>query len=345
MYYPPGNSNNNSSFHNQPTQQGNFSRAGQFGPPPPRPPSTPPSQNPYPKHVPLLLALAYAAFWIFVFIASANTLNAGAMFLGSLGISLFWGILAYVLILDWRGSISLGGLIRWSNIQKEKRIVPGCLCVLCFPLLLGVYLIRAAFIYRPSLIMPATTPSRRQRIGAIVGSLVALGALLMYTTGNASGAGLSSSTTIAQSTQIVSTQVPQETHVTTTQILNRTTTTTTTKPAVAPTPTPIPPTPLPTQPPVPTPTLVPTQPPVPTPTTAKTGVKGNPWGYDFSPGNLIYNPPADFCTAGYFTCIPSFWQSTNGYVDECQDGMYSHSGGRPGACSHHGGEMRPLYSH
>ena len=73
------------------------------------------------------------------------------------------------------------------------------------------------------------------------------------------------------------------------------------------------------------------------------GAPANPFGYDFcSPPSLIYSPPSSFC--GYFNCIPSFWKSTNGYVDECSDGTYSHSGGRQGACSYHGGELRPLYS-
>ncbi|GHO94528.1 hypothetical protein KSF_045760 [Reticulibacter mediterranei] len=117
---------------------------------------------------------------------------------------------------------------------------------------------------------------------------------------------------------------------------------------IPPTPTPIPPTPtpVPTKPPTPTPTPIPTKPPVPTlaPTQPpKTGVNGNPWGYDFTPGNLISSPPANFCD--YFNCIKSFWQSTNGYVDECNDGTFSHSGGVRGACSSHGGEKRPLYSH
>lgn len=73
------------------------------------------------------------------------------------------------------------------------------------------------------------------------------------------------------------------------------------------------------------------------------GAPSNPWGYNFCGGNFIYSPPGNFCS--YFNCIPSFWKSTNGYVDECQDGTYSHSGGRQGACSYHGGELRPLYSH
>jgi len=70
------------------------------------------------------------------------------------------------------------------------------------------------------------------------------------------------------------------------------------------------------------------------------GAPANPWHYNFCAGNVIYAVPPDFC--GYFPCIPSFWKSTNGYAEECVDGMYSHSGGRSGACSYHDGELRAL---
>jgi len=92
------------------------------------------------------------------------------------------------------------------------------------------------------------------------------------------------------------------------------------------------------------PTARPTARPAPRPTPQPTcqGVNGNPWCYDFSPGNVISHPPATFCQ--YFSCISSFW-SGQGYVMECQDTMYSKSGGRSGSCSHHGGNWRPLYSH
>jgi hypothetical protein len=69
----------------------------------------------------------------------------------------------------------------------------------------------------------------------------------------------------------------------------------------------------------------------------------NPWGFNFTPGSRIYNAPGEFCS--YFNCIPSFWDSTNGYVAQCYDGMFSHSGGRPGGCSWHGGVRRALYRH
>jgi hypothetical protein len=86
--------------------------------------------------------------------------------------------------------------------------------------------------------------------------------------------------------------------------------------------------------------------PTPTPTAKKTvrsptGVNGNPWGYNFTCCNVIYNPPSSFCS--YFNCIASFWDGS-GYVAECNDSTYSQSGGRSGACSHHSGVNRPLYA-
>jgi hypothetical protein len=92
--------------------------------------------------------------------------------------------------------------------------------------------------------------------------------------------------------------------------------------------------------PTPLPTATATPKPKPKPTCIPGAVNCNPWGYNFSHGSVIYNPPYNFCD--YFNCIPSFWSSTNGYVEECLDKTYSHSGGRSGSCSHHGGNWRAL---
>ena len=76
------------------------------------------------------------------------------------------------------------------------------------------------------------------------------------------------------------------------------------------------------------------------PVAATCGAPANPDGYNFcGRGGLIYTFPSDFCD--YFDCIASYPNGT-GYIDECSDETYSHSGGRPGACSHHGGELRPV---
>lgn len=44
---------------------------------------------------------------------------------------------------------------------------------------------------------------------------------------------------------------------------------------------------------------------------------------------------SDFCST--HTCIGNF-DNGNGYVVQCADGTWSHSGGESGACSYHGGE-------
>jgi hypothetical protein len=49
---------------------------------------------------------------------------------------------------------------------------------------------------------------------------------------------------------------------------------------------------------------------------------------------------ADFCAM--HTCIDSFYDGA-GYIVQCNDGMWSHSGGLSGACSYHGGESRNIY--
>lgn len=57
-----------------------------------------------------------------------------------------------------------------------------------------------------------------------------------------------------------------------------------------------------------------------------------------SPPSAPSHSPAgtaqDFCAT--HQCIPSF-DSGHGSIVQCADGNWSHSGGLPGACSHHGG--------
>ncbi len=49
----------------------------------------------------------------------------------------------------------------------------------------------------------------------------------------------------------------------------------------------------------------------------------------------------DFCAT--HECIANF-SNGNGYIVQCADGMWSHSGGVQGACSYHGGETSNIYS-
>lgn len=131
------------------------------------------------------------------------------------------------------------------------------------------------------------------------------------------------------------------------------TTNPTTKPTSKPTPkaTPNPPSPKPSpNPPTPTPTPTP---PTPTPPTVHQCASASNFPsqahcYTFvNTRKLINSPASGFCitsTSG-FACIPSFSHQTGGYVVQCNDGLFSHSGGRQGACSYHKGERRILYQY
>jgi hypothetical protein len=70
------------------------------------------------------------------------------------------------------------------------------------------------------------------------------------------------------------------------------------------------------------------------------GAPANPYGYTFCGGPYLYHPASDICR--YLRCISNFPHGT-GYVEQCQDGTFSRSGGRPGSCSGHHGNRRPLY--
>ena len=183
--------------------------------------------------------------------------------------------------------------------------------------------------------------TRGAKIGLGCGLIVAILFLCICSTA-ALGATLSPVSTTRSSQVKAITETPIATSATT-FIVGVTptivpTVTPTHKPAPTPTATPLP-TPTPKSLPTPKPTPIPAKP---TPCADSC----NPWGYNFTPGNLIYNPPADFCS--HFPCIPSFWEPDDpgdGYVVVCADGLYSQSGEERGACSRHGGVNQPLYAH
>ena len=72
------------------------------------------------------------------------------------------------------------------------------------------------------------------------------------------------------------------------------------------------------------------------------GVYGNPWGYDFRPGQRIYYPPAKFCH--YFSCVQPFWHQ-KGFVVQCRDQSFIRVGGLENACVGHQGLLHVLYAH
>lgn len=279
---------------------------------------------------------------------------------------------AALLIWDWPNAVTLFGALDWRSMPWWERVVGG-LFFAAFPTL---YLILATvYHFRAVGLTPrqylGQTRSRFRvstgwvKAGILVGSLALVIAFCSSSTMvmalapalpvNASVTHLQANHSSAQviappktaptATVAASTPLPVVTVAPTATLAPPTPTVV----VATPTPRPVPtatPRPQPTATPrPPAPTATP-RPPAPTATPQPTcdygGAPPNPWCYTFNyTGKYIYSPPSNFCN--YFNCIASFWTHTNGYVDECQDGTYSHSGGVSGACSYHGGELRPLY--
>lgn len=276
------------------------------------------SPVPYGKRITFLF-LSIAFLGIVLSIAGGtNTV------VGSVGATLFLGVMSSALIIDRSGVITLRCLIDWSCIHGKKRfwLIIAWICL--FPLFFCAYLVRVAMHQFGPPALPVAAPApRKVKVGLAIGSfVVCFGLISAFSSANGA---------------IVNPAAPVVTVIqTNTSFLVRNASTQMSAVTAIPAP---------TNTPKPTPTQLP-PPPAPTPTPqanpCPNAVNGNPWCYDFQPGLLISRPPAAFCN--YFPCIGSFWNE-RGYVMECQDGDYSQSGGIQGSCSQHGGNLRPLYSH
>lgn len=326
-------------MHNWPNQSHQSNQSSQptpFNPPQvasptgnTQPPSPPTAPRPY-RHggkVLAVITVLYGLGWWFAFAGAVG--NAVIYALATLAI----GIICYGLFaVDWRGYTSLAGLIKWRQMSSGGRMGVGCLFFIFLPLMPAIYLMRAIMQYYRTTGQTVTgqinrffrtLPQRTQRARLLLltGSIVAV---LSFCTlsGVAVGGGHgtldTSSLASGDTTNTPSTSNVNVAHITTTATPRPQPTATHQSTAT----------------PIPQPTATPK------PSCMPGAVNCNPWGYNFSHGSVIYNPPYNICD--YFNCIPSFWDHTNGYVEECQDGTYSHSGGVRGSCSYHGGNWRAL---
>jgi hypothetical protein len=361
----PGNSNDpnqfqSPSFYNQPPS---------YPPHPIYPPSNNGSVRPPHNYRGWVLAIFIICF-VFSWVAigaeilatsglpsSSDTSSSSTGALGGFATIFFIVVNIGIIVLDGRSFFSLFGRIRWRRLKGWQKAV-FVILYLCGAIMPGIYLFFALQNFRR--ISQQTvgswfqSKSKNSRIGIIAVSLLLIiffaiitGSMASYDRTNALLALTPTATAqqqIAQSITSAATTASQDTGATATGGATATVgATPTVIPTATATPAPSPthqPTPTHIAQPTPKPTPKSTQPPV------CQAVYNNPWCFNFSPGNYITNVPQNFCS--YFACIPNFVSADDpdgGYIVQCQDGKFSQSGGESGSCSHHGGNLQPLYSH
>lgn len=72
------------------------------------------------------------------------------------------------------------------------------------------------------------------------------------------------------------------------------------------------------------------------------GAPANTLGLNFCRRGHLVQPPAPTAVCTVFRCIQNF-DNGKGYLEQCNDGQVSMSGGKQGACSKHNGEKQAIY--
>ena len=88
---------------------------------------------------------------------------------------MFCGLIVSLLIMDWLGSITLAGLIQWQRLKLSHRFWLGCVLLLLFPMIPGIYLVRYCLFHRYRCISVHTVPYFsvvRAKIGLAIGGLI-----------------------------------------------------------------------------------------------------------------------------------------------------------------------------
>src|SRR5437588_8368108 len=119
---------------NFPQYPGQYPQPGQFGPPPlhpGQPAAVPPPLRPYGNIITVLLVLCCCIFIICLAIGNSAE---------PVGMSVIFGLLVSVLIMDWRGFRTLDEWINWKQIQGTKRALLVCVYVFFFMVIFFIFI-------------------------------------------------------------------------------------------------------------------------------------------------------------------------------------------------------------
>ena len=155
-----------------------------------------------------ILLLSFSAAFVLAFVF---------MGLPQLGISLFGGILISMFIIDWKGLLTVDGLLKWRQMSNNKRVGMGCLLYCFFPVFVIIYLFRmGSKVFRgpgPVFSTEWNAPvsvKKRANVSMIIGSISAIILLI----GSVSATPANSNTTVGNSPNqtpvVAATQTPTQ---------------------------------------------------------------------------------------------------------------------------------------
>jgi hypothetical protein len=107
-----------------------------------------------------LASLAIASAVASLLIIGASVFPGASASLSSMGFTLYLLVIAAILVVDWRGFLTMNGLLQWRSMTGLRRLLTGCLFIALSIFVVGFYLLQAYQTYRS---YRKAEPSRRRR--------------------------------------------------------------------------------------------------------------------------------------------------------------------------------------
>jgi RNA polymerase subunit RPABC4/transcription elongation factor Spt4 len=100
----------------------------------------------------LLATLAIASVVSMLLIAGdyvfQSSLGAASGPLAIMGFTIYLLVITKITVVDWRGFLTMNGLLKWKSMTNKQRFIVGCLFVALNVFVLGFYLAQAYLTYR-----------------------------------------------------------------------------------------------------------------------------------------------------------------------------------------------------
>ena len=80
--------------------------------------------------------------------------------LAIMGFTIYLLVITRITVVDWRGFLTMNGLLKWKSMTNKQRLTAGCLFVALNVFVLGFYLAQAYLTYR---LYKQSEPLRRRR--------------------------------------------------------------------------------------------------------------------------------------------------------------------------------------
>ncbi len=96
----------------------------------------------------LAIASVVSTLLISADLAFRNSLGRAGGPLAIISFAIYLVVIAAIIVVDWRGFLTMNGFLKWKSLTGQQRLIVECLFVALIVFVLGFYLVQAYLTYR-----------------------------------------------------------------------------------------------------------------------------------------------------------------------------------------------------